>query len=144
MFVMKLDKKHKERIIADYLKEKQEILFAYIFGSFVQKDNYHDIDIAVYLKDDFDKNDFSLYPYGYESGFISELNKLTRENIDFIVINDAPLTFQKKVIEQGEPLFCKNERIRIRFENYTRKLYIDLQYLQKIRRYYLSGKILNA
>lgn len=141
---MTFDKKNKRQIIADYLDKRSEILFAYIFGSFVNKDNYHDIDIAVYLKDNFDKNDLNKFPFGYESQFISELNKLTRENIDFVVLNNAALTFQKKIIEQGELLFCRDEQKRIHFENYIRKLYIDSEYFRKIRRHYLKGKISNA
>ena len=60
-----------EDTIRTFLKNKIEITFAYIFGSFVQKDQYHDIDIAVYLSDDFNKNDFKKFPYGYESILIS-------------------------------------------------------------------------
>jgi hypothetical protein len=141
---MLLEKKHREKIIAEYLRETDEVLFAYIFGSFVGKENYHDIDVAVYLKDTFDKNDLMKFPYGYESGLISALNLLVRENIDFIVINNAQLTLQKKIIEHGILLFSKDERKRIHFENYIRKLFIDATHLRKIRRYYLSGKIINA
>jgi hypothetical protein len=69
---------------------------------------------------------------------------LTKENIDFIVLNNAGLTFQKKIIEQSELLFCRDKQKRIHFENYIRKLYIDSEYLRKIRRHYLKGKISNA
>lgn len=141
---MNSDKKYKEKTITEFLKCKDEVLFAYIFGSFVDKIHYHDIDVAVYLKEDFPKNDFKKFPYGYESGVISELNQLTREKIDFIIINDTSLTFQKKIIEHGILLFCKNDRIRIYFENYVRKLYIDAEHLRKIRKYYLHKKIINA
>lgn len=141
---MSQEKKHIEDAITDFLSHKDEVLFSYIFGSFVGKDNYHDIDVAVYLNDTFDKNDLMEFPYGYESGLISALNLLVRENIDFIVINNAQLTLQKKIIEHGILLFSKDERKRIHFENYIRKLFIDAAHLRKIRRCYLPGKIINA
>lgn len=78
------------------LVKKEEILFAYIFGTFVSKNHYHDIVIAVYLSENFDKNDTKKFPYGYESSIISDLNLLVRKNIDFIVMNNANILIQKK------------------------------------------------
>ena len=138
------DKKNKEKIIAEYLIAKDEVLFAYIFGSFVDKDNYHDIDIAVYLKDDFDKNDFKKFPYGYESGAIADLFLLLRRDIDFVVMNCSEILIQKRIIDRGIRIFSKDERKRISYENYIRKLYIDSAHLRNIRRHYQSGKIINA
>lgn len=138
------EKKHIENKIVECLSKKEEILFAYIFGTFVSKNHYHDIDIAVYLSENFDKNDTKKFPYGYESSIISELNLLVRKNIDFIVMNNANILIQKKIIRQGKLLFCRDERKRIYYENHIRKLYIDTEDLRKIRRYYLSNKIINA
>jgi len=141
---MMSEKKHIENKIIEYLNKREEILFAYIFGSFISKDHYHDIDIAVYLTENFDKNDTKKFPYGYESYMIPELNLLTRKNIDFIVMNSADIVIQKKIITQGKLLFCKDERKRIYYENYIRKIYIDTEELRKIKRHYLSNKITNA
>ena len=138
------EKKFIENKIIEYLDKKEEILFAYIFGSFINKDDYHDIDVAVYLNENFDKNDTKKFPYGYESYMISELNLLTRKNIDFIVMNNANIIIQKKIITQGKLIFSKDERKRINYENYIRKIYIDTEVLRKIKRYYLSNKIINA
>jgi hypothetical protein len=141
---MGTEKKQIEILIKKYLSKREEILFAYIFGSFVEKENYHDIDIAVYLKENFDKNDSNKLPYGYESELISKLNSIVKKKIDFVVLNNARLTFQKKVIEKNILLFSKDENRRLDFENYTRKLYIDTSGLRRIKRYYLSAKIKNA
>ena len=138
------EKKFIENKIIEYLDKKEEILFAYIFGSFINKDDYHDIDVAVYLNENFDKNNTEKFPYGYESYMISELNLLTRKNIDFIVMNNANIIIQKKIITQGKLIFSKDERKRINYENYIRKIYIDTEVLRKIKRYYLSNKIINA
>jgi len=141
---MLLDKKQIEDKITDYLGRRDEVLFAYIFGSFAERDNYHDIDIAVYLKDDFDKNDFKKFPYGYESGVTADLNLLVRKDVDFVVMNSAEILIQKRIIDRGKRILSKDERKRISYENYIRKLYIDMAHLRNIRRHYLSGKIKNA
>ncbi|MGC8654494.1 MAG: type VII toxin-antitoxin system MntA family adenylyltransferase antitoxin [Candidatus Kryptoniota bacterium] len=138
---MVLEKKHIEDKITNYLYQRDEVLLAYIFGSFVQRDNYHDIDIAVYLKNDFNKNDFKKFPYGYESGVIAELISLLRKNVDFVVMNNAEILIQKRIIDAGKLIISKDERTRIYYENHIRKLYIDMENLRKIRRHYLSAKI---
>lgn len=133
-----------EDTIRTFLKNKIEITFAYIFGSFVQKDQYHDIDIAVYLSDDFNKNDFKKFPYGYESILISELTLLVREKIDFVVMNNADITLQQRIINKGTLLFSKDEHHRITYENRIRKLYLDSENIRRIKMKYLNKKILNA
>lgn len=138
------DKKHIKETISNFLYNKEEILFAYIFGSFVNKEYYHDIDIAVFLNDEFDKDNFVKFPYGYESDITANLNLILRNDIDFVVINNSEILLQKRIIENGELIFSKDEKKRIYFENYIRKLYIDSTYLRKIKRLYLSEKIKNA
>ena len=56
--------------ITEYLSGRPEISFAYLFGSFVEIDNYKDIDIAVYIKPDFDFNEQKKYPFGYEADLL--------------------------------------------------------------------------
>ena len=130
--------------LTQFLKEREEILFAYIFGSFVSKENYHDIDIAVFLRSDFDKNNYTEFPYGYESKLLSELNILLKYKIDLLVINNANITIVKKIINNGILLFSKADKKRISFENHIRKLYIDAENLRKIKKRYLQRKINNA
>jgi len=133
--------KIKEKI-RTFLMKHDEIESAYIFGSFVNREQYHDIDVAVYLNESFNKSDFVKYPYGYESEMNSELVKLIRNNIDFVVLNKAEITLQHRVINKGILLFSRNDSKRISYENFVRKLYIDAANIRK--RKYLSGKITNA
>ena len=130
--------------IKEFLFGRPEISFAYIFGSFVQREHYHDIDVAVYLSKDFNKFDMKKFPYGYESCLISELNFLVRKNIDLVVMNNAEIMMQQRIINKGILLLSKDERKRVFYENYIRKLYIDAEPLRKIKRYYLVKNIINA
>lgn len=130
--------------INEFLQSKDEIIFAYIFGSFIKNEKYHDIDTAVYLNKNFNKNDLEKFPYGYESFLISELTFLAREKVDFVVMNNADITLQQRIINKGTLLFSKDERIRIMYENLIRKLYIDSENIRRIKRKYLNIKIINA
>jgi len=139
-----MNKEEIKNKIKDFLSVKPEISFAYIFGSFTEKEQFHDIDTAVYLDKDFDKNDLKKFPYGYESFLISELNLLIRKNIDIVVMNNAEITIQQRIVNKGILLFSKDEPMRIYYENLIRKLYIDAEPLRKIKRYYLSRNTGNA
>jgi predicted nucleotidyltransferase len=133
-----------ENKIRKLLFSKPEISFAYIFGSFVQTDHYHDIDLAVYLAENFNKNDMKIFPYGYESLLVSEINLLVRKEIDLVVMNNAEITIQQRIINKGILLFSKDELKRVLYENNIRKLYIDAEPLRRIKRYYFTGKNTNA
>lgn len=141
---MILDKEQIKKNISEYLAQKEEIIFSYIFGSFVSKDDYHDIDVAVFLKNDFNKSDQEKFPYGYESEFISNLTSIAKKRIDFVVMNNADITMQQRIVNKGIILFSKDETKRISYENYIRKLYIDAENIRKIKRRYLKRKIANA
>ena len=52
---MNSEKLNIKDIVSAFLQQFDEIVFAYLFGSFISSNNYHDIDIAVYLEDEFNK-----------------------------------------------------------------------------------------
>lgn len=131
-----------ENKIKELLSNRPEISFAYIFGSFVQRDHYHDIDVAVYLSGDFNKNDLKKFPYGYESSLTGELMKLLHsDKIDLVILNNTPLLLTNRVINSGKLLFDRDKFKRVAFENYNRKLFIDTENFRKIRTHYLLKKI---
>ena len=104
------------------LREREEIIFAYLHGSFLTHD-FRDIDIAVYLKKDED------VLYEVELGV--ELEKILKFPVDVRVLNSAPLTFKFKVIKDGLLLFSRDERIRSDFEALTISEYHDFSYFRK-------------
>jgi len=104
------------------LIEREEIIFAYLHGSFLTHD-FRDIDIAVYLKKDED------VLYEVELGV--ELEKILKFPVDVRVLNSAPLTFKFKVIKDGLLLFSRDERIRSDFEALTISEYHDFSYFRK-------------
>jgi len=97
----------KQKITSVLLKHK-EISFAYLHGSFGLQP-FRDIDIAGYC----------LIPenqvFDFELDITSELEKETGFNVDFKVINYAPIGFQFSVINEGTLLFERDRLLRLDF-----------------------------
>jgi len=128
--------------IRNYLYQKSEIDFAYIFGSFTQKDYYNDIDIAVYIKSGFNYKNFNLYPFGYASLISGELLKIINyKKVDVVVMNNAGLLILNRIVNKGLLLFDRDIFRRIYFENRIRKEYIDSENIRKIKDFYMKEKI---
>ena len=137
-----MNKKVLENKIRELLFSKPEISFAYIFGSFVKTEHYHDIDVAVYITDGFNKDDMKKFPYGYESTIAGAIMHLLHtDKIDLVVLNNAPLLITNRIINKGKLLFDKDKFKRVAFENNNRKMFIDTENFRKIRTYYLINKI---
>ena len=128
-----------------FLSDREEIDFAYLFGSFVKLDHYHDIDIAVYLEKNFNPDDYKKFPYGYESNLIADISALLRtDKIDLVIFNKAGILIQQRIINSGILLFERNRYKRISYENYIRSLYIDAEPLRRIKMFYLKRYLNNA
>ena len=142
MKYLKKDRKEIERIIKDILLKKEEIEFAYFFGSIVNSEDYHDIDIAVYLNKNFNYKDTCSFPYGYETSIAGSITgELKIENIDIVILNKADLHLFKNVINTGKLLFEKNRFLRINCENNIIKQFIDTRHFCHIKNFYLKKKI---
>jgi predicted nucleotidyltransferase len=131
--------------LKNFLSDREEIDFAYLFGSFVKLDHYHDIDIAVHLEKNFNPDDYKKFPYGYESNLIADISALLRtDKIDLVIFNKAGILIQQRIINSGMLLFERNRYKRISYENYIRSLYIDAEPLRRIKMFYLKRYLNNA
>ena len=120
--------------IKHYLLSKDEISFVYIFGSFVTEDKYNDIDIAVYLKPEFDFKNVIKYPFGYEANLLGNLSLiLSTDKLDLILLNKANLLAAAQVYNSGKLLFERDKFFRIKIENSIRKEYIDTEKYRKLK-----------
>ncbi|NJE11154.1 nucleotidyltransferase domain-containing protein [Thermococcus sp. MAR1] len=114
----------KERIRA-YLMSREDVLFAYIHGSFLEGRPFRDIDVAVFVR--------SKPGRFYEMELEDELSGLTGFPVDVRLLNDAPVEFRFHVIS-GELLFSRDERARCDFEERTMREYHDYsRYLEMYR-----------
>jgi predicted nucleotidyltransferase len=138
-YLRNIDKAEVISRLTEYLEAKDEVLSAYIFGSFVSSDLFHDIDIAVFVKENYGYKNLNRYPYGYESCMLAELSRVLKtDKIDFVVLNSASLLLTMRIINSGMRLFDKNVFERVAFEDQRRKEYIDTEPLRRIQAYYVS------
>lgn len=122
---------HKERKIllqkiADILKDKHDIIFAYIFGSFSDEAaDFNDIDIGVYVSGNERE---SLLQVEFE--IERELEDRIHIPFDVRIINRTPLSFAYQIIKSGIIIVDKNRNLRADFEGLTCKKYFDFQHLR--------------
>ena len=117
--IYRLTQKRKKEIItkiSKFLKDKKNISFAYIFGSFNEKGNFpfRDIDVAVYLKPLTLKKE---EVFDYETDLAIELSKIIKfpaDRIDIKVLNFTSLLFQSSIFSKGLLLFFKDEEFLVR------------------------------
>ncbi len=99
MRVYTLSREEKEKIIEllrGYLLKNEEVIFAYLHGSFTEDRPFRDVDIAVYVKG-------SVFPF-YEEELEDELSRLIGLPVDVRTPNSAPVTFRFRAIGGSAPL----------------------------------------
>ncbi len=125
--------------LQEHLDKEKNILFAYLHGSFLNLNNFGDIDIAVYLQNvPEDKLDIINYEFNLEKNIEKEI----LFPVDVRILNAAPLSFKYSVIKDGVKLIEKDENKRVDFECLAVKLYIDfLPYRKRYFREALKGEL---
>jgi hypothetical protein len=106
-------KKHKKediiKKIINTLKKERGIIFAYLFGSFLDGLSFRDIDIGIYMEKSSPEKTFD-----YELGLdlkISKACNLPFDIIDVKVLNFAPQPFLNSIFKGGKLLFYRNEEL---------------------------------
>jgi predicted nucleotidyltransferase len=113
------------KVLAEALAKEQGLCVAYVYGSFVENDPFHDIDLALYYHPTPEFNlldreldlEVTLEEALIEVGF--------RIPVDVRIINHAPLSFQYGVIKNGEILLVRDDDRRVDFEVLTLSKYFD-------------------
>jgi len=111
-------------IIKQELRKHKEISFAYLHGSFAEKDTFHDIDIAVFLKE------LPESKLEYELELETKLIQVISGIVDVRILNNAPLSFRYHVIKQGVPLLIRDDNERVEFQEFTLSRYFDFAFFR--------------
>ena len=111
--------------IAAALAGKDDVCFAYIFGSFASKDGFKDIDVGIFISDENIASHLSL-----ELELERELEDAVRMPVDVRIINNAPLSFVYNVLRQKFVIVDKDKTWRADFEGLVYKKYFDFKYLR--------------
>ena len=130
--------------IKTLLSPREEILLAYLFGSFSRgvSTPLSDIDIAVLIHGDISEEN---YPYGYRSELLTYLMKGLRTNrIDLVILNDAPPFLKFQVVRYGQIIISRSEDKRIDFQVKTISRYNDVKRLMSIQQRYITERLKNG
>lgn len=111
--------------IVGMLKGREEILFAYIYGSFLEG-RFRDVDVAIYLDSERDVR--------YALNLEGELEEGVGVPVDIRILNSAPPSFRFRVISQGILLFSRDEERRSNFESLTMAEYHDFKFYREMYR----------
>lgn len=113
--------------VRDYLSQQQDVVFAYLFGSFASRERYRDIDVGIYMDP---------YPDLIRLGNIKvALDKLlkVKAEVDLVLLNGIPKenpTFGFQVIRSGNLLVNKDITFHKDYKNRILCHYFDTAYIR--------------
>lgn len=117
--------------MAPLLAGHPEILEAYLFGSRARGDAaaHSDVDLAIYV----DRGAVPETPFGYVAALITELiQALGRNDVDVVLLNDAPPLLYHRVLRDGRRLFSRDLAATTRREGDALSRYCD--YVPQLRK----------
>lgn len=119
-----------------YLKSREDIQFAYLFGSFARGSTspLSDLDIAVYLSGA-DLSNKRMEILGDLIGIFKT------DEIDLVILNTAPLTLRMKILLSKRLLADNSPFIRHAYESMTIRSYFDFSKIETniLERRFLDG-----
>ena len=90
--------------LAAELSQYPDVLFAYTYGSFVDSESFHDVDIGVYLSG-------STINAKIAADLSQRLSGKIKLPVNVRILNAAPISFRFHVL-RGECLFSRNDDLR--------------------------------
>ncbi|MBI5561239.1 MAG: nucleotidyltransferase domain-containing protein [Deltaproteobacteria bacterium] len=123
------------------LAGRQEIRFAYLFGSLAKgrAGAASDVDVAVRVDAEALKKD---YAYGYKAELTAHLMGCLKTNrVDVVLLNEAKPYLRSQVMRYGLLVLNNDEPARIRFCVETIRLYDDAKRLLAIQNGYMMRRI---
>lgn len=111
-------------LIVKYFSQDEEVMLAYLYGSYAKgnADIRSDVDIALLVRQKPRLITKKEIAYALE---IENIIKNTE--VDVRILNDSPLAFQYQVVKKGRLIFCRNQRLRVRYESNLINEYLDFK-----------------
>jgi uncharacterized protein len=128
------------QVVRPCLGGRPEIVFAYVFGSAARGEarSNSDVDIAVYL----DSEPVAPGIGGYRAKLLSELMSCLRRNdVDLVILNQAPVVLQHRVLRDGIIILSHDDKRRVDFTVDTMRRYFDTGPLRALALEYMRQSI---
>jgi predicted nucleotidyltransferase len=107
--------------LGDFFMRDPDIIFAYLFGGLLREkpSPLSDVDVAVYLHSP-EKLDFLQL-------FHDITSVLGTEELDLVILNDAPVSIAGRVLQNRKILVDKKPFVRHKYESLTLRKYFDFR-----------------
>lgn len=122
-----LDKERMVNEISRCLSGVEDLLLGYLYGSFLVRNDFNDIDIGLLVAGE--RTPYELFKYAMRIASDLERCITPRCEVDLRVLNTAPVEFQYEVVKTGQVVFARDENVRVAFEADVLAKYLDLKYL---------------
>ena len=122
-----MDRNKTKESIRSILNGFEEIDLAYVFGSFLERDDFHDIDIAIHLCTE--HSPYQRFKLAQKVARILEQGIQPRVDFDVRILNYAPAYFQYEVISKGVVVLERDRERRVDYEADLISEYLDLKYM---------------
>ncbi len=113
--------------MVDLLSADPDVIALYEFGGLAKGPlkPLSDLDIAVMVSNMLT----NIERFEKQLQLLSTLNRLFRtDEIDLVLLNDAPSRFAHSILKDGKLLFCRDLKVLVNFTEYIRKRYFDFIY----------------
>ena len=108
------------RQFREHLEQEPEIRFAYLYGSVLESDRVHDVDVGLFLDDTAVPRQATI-----ADRLSATLTAVVGLPVDVRVLNNAPLSFQYHAL-QGQLLLCRDETFLTDMLEDVPRRYLDL------------------
>lgn len=107
-----------------YFYKNQQILFAYLFGSYADgtANDSSDIDVAVY----YDKSIYQVFDSDQYLTMKMELGGLLKKDVDLIVLNEAKPFLKSRIINKHIKIFSRDTMAEGQFISRSLGEYFDI------------------
>lgn len=109
-----------EQCLAAELASERSVTFAYLYGSFMESQPFHDIDVGIYLE-----NVRADRVGATALDLAQRLSEKARIPVDVRILNVAPVSFLYHVL-RGQLVFCRDDGVLAELMERTVSRYLDI------------------
>jgi len=120
-----MDRKSMMARIGQIISNYPEVLAAYVFGSFLERDDFRDIDIALLLSGSF--SSYKALKLALRIGSDLDLAIMPGRDFDVRILNNSHHEFQYEVVKTGLSVFSRDKQEQHDFEAEVLSTYLDLK-----------------
>jgi len=120
-----LDKEQMIKEISRCLSGFEDLLLGYLYGSFLVRNDFHDIDIGILLSRE--RKPYELFKYSMTIASDLERCITPSFDVDLRILNNEPVECQYEVVRTGKVVVARDEGLRIAFEADVMAKYLDLK-----------------